>query len=162
MNTPVMTDQNAQLRWHSLLARFSFLALMVWAVTTWVTGYVFAPLMFVKWPKIEAGLITGELLRMTYLVSLLCAIVLLIDYRVRFAGQLLHHKSLWLTLIALFIVVIQYAVITPKMQTLKATMLNNPADRSAFMQMHGVSQVLYLVTSLLLVALVWWQLRKCE
>jgi len=55
----------------------------------------------------------------------------------------------------LFIVVIQYAVITPKMQTLKATMLNNPADMSAFMQMHGVSQVLYLITSLLLAVLVW-------
>ena len=151
-----------QPRWHMLLARFSFLALMIWAVTTWITGYVFAPLMFAQWSKIEAGLITGELLRMTYLISLLCAIVLLIDYRVCYAGQLLHHKSLWFTLIALFIVVIQYAVITPKMQTLKATMLNNPADMSAFMQMHGVSQVLYLITSLLLAVLVWGRLKKIE
>ena len=157
-----MTHITEQPRWHELLARFSFLALMIWAVTTWITGYVFAPLMFAKWSKIEAGLITGELLRMTYLVSLLCAIVLLIDYRVRFARQLLHQKNLWLTLITLFIVVIQYAVITPKMQTLKATMLNNPADMSAFMQMHGVSQVLYLITSLLLAVLVWGRLKKIE
>ena len=150
-----MVETPLKPRWHEPLARFSFLALMIWAVTTWVTGYVFAPLMFAKWPKIEAGLITGELLRMTYLIGLVCAIVLLIDYRVRYARQLLHHKSLWLTLVALFVVVIQYAVITPKMQTLKATMLNNPADMSAFMQMHGVSQVLYLITSVLLAVLVW-------
>ena len=150
-----MVDTSLKPRWHELLARFSFLALIIWAVTTWVTGYVFAPLMFAKWPKIEAGLITGELLRMTYLIGLVCAIVLLIDYRVRDARQLLHHKSLWLTLLALFVVVIQYAVITPKMQTLKATMLNNPADMNAFMQMHGVSQVLYLITSVLLAVLVW-------
>ena len=150
-----MVETPLKPRWHELLARFSFLALIIWAVTTWVTGYVFAPLMFAKWPKIEAGLITGELLRMTYLIGLVCAIVLLIDYRVRYARQLLHHKSLWLTLLALFVVVIQYAVITPKMQTLKATMLNNPADMNAFMQMHGVSQVLYLITSVLLAVLVW-------
>ena len=150
-----MVETPLKPRWHELLARFSFLALIIWAVTTWVTGYVFAPLMFAKWPKIEAGLITGELLRMTYLIGLVCAIVLLIDYRVRDARQLLHHKSLWLTLLALFVVVIQYAVITPKMQTLKATMLNNPADMNAFMQMHGVSQVLYLITSVLLAVLVW-------
>ena len=150
-----MVETPLKQRWHELLARFSFLALRIWAVTTWVTGYVFAPLMFAKWPKIEAGLITGELLRMTYLIGLVCAIVLLIDYRVRDARQLLHHKSLWLTLLALFVVVIQYAVITPKMQTLKATMLNNPADMNAFMQMHGVSQVLYLITSVLLAVLVW-------
>ena len=150
-----MVETSLKPRWHEPLARFSFLALMIWAVTTWVTGYVFAPLMFAKWPKIEAGLITGELLRMTYLIGLVCAIVLLIDYRVRDARQLLHHKSLWLTLLALFVVVIQYAVITPKMQTLKATMLNNPADMNAFMQMHGVSQVLYLITSVLLAVLVW-------
>lgn len=150
-----MVETSLKPRWHEPLARFSFLALMIWAVTTWVTGYVFAPLMFAKWPKIEAGLITGELLRMTYLIGLVCAIVLLIDYRVRYARQLLHHKGLWLTLVALFVVVIQYAVITPKMQTLKATMLNHPADMSAFMQMHGVSQVLYLITSVLLAVLVW-------
>ena len=150
-----MVETPLKPRWHELLARFSFLALIIWAVTTWVTGYVFAPLMFAKWPKIEAGLITGELLRMTYLIGLVCAIVLLIDYRVRDARQLLHHKSLWLTLVALFVVVVQYAVITPKMQTLKATMLNNPADMNAFMQMHGVSQVLYVITSVLLAVFVW-------
>lgn len=154
-----MVETPLKPRWHEPLARFSFLALMIWAVTTWVTGYVFAPLMFAKWPKIEAGLITGELLRMTYLIGLVCAIVLLIDYRVRYARQLLYHKSLWLTLLALFVVVIQYAVITPKMQTLKATMLNNPADMSAFMQMHGVSQVLYLITSVLLAVLVWGRVK---
>ena len=154
-----MTEIAQKPRWHAWLARLSFLALMIWAVTTWITGYVFAPLMFAKWPKIEAGLITGELLQATYVISLICAVFVLIDYRVRCAHQLLHNKNLWLMLIALFIVIIQYAVITPKMQALKANMLSNA---SAFMQLHGVSQVLYLITSLVLAALVWERLKAVQ
>ncbi len=154
-----MTEIAQKPRWHAWLARFSTLALMIWAVLTWVTGYVFAPLMFAKWPKIEAGLITGELLQATYVISLICAVFVLIDYRVRCAHQLLHNKNLWLMLIALFIVIIQYAVITPKMQALKANMLSNT---SAFMQLHGVSQVLYLITSLVLAALVWERLKAVQ
>lgn len=154
-----MTEIAQKPRWHAWLARFSTLALMIWAVSTWLTGYVFAPLMFAKWPKIEAGLITGELLQATYVISLICAVFVLIDYRVRYAHKLLHNKNLWLTLIALFIVIIQYAVITPKMQALKANMLSNV---SAFMQLHGVSQVLYLITSLVLAALVWERLKSVQ
>ena len=154
-----MTEIAQKPRWHAWLARFSTLALMIWAVITWVTGYVFAPLVFAKWPKIEAGLITGELLQATYVISLICAVFVLIDYRVRYAHKLLHNKNLWLMLVALFIVIIQYAVITPKMQALKANMLSNA---SAFMQLHGVSQVLYLITSLVLAALVWERLKAVQ
>ena len=157
MPSSVMTEHHLKPRWHTLLARFSTLALMIWAVGTWLTGYVFAPLMFAKWPKIEAGLITGELLQATYVISLMCAIVVLLDYRVRNAQKLLHNKNLWLTVIALFIVIIQYAIVTPKMQALKANMLSNA---SAFMQLHGVSQVLYLITSLVLAWLVWARLKS--
>ncbi|MCE1159618.1 MAG: DUF4149 domain-containing protein [Burkholderiales bacterium] len=142
------------------LERCAKIALMFWAIVTWATGYVFAPVMFAKFDKIQAGLNTGELLHATYVLSLLCALVLLMDVRVRFRQQLLHLTDLWLILGALFIVIVQYVGISPKMSTLKQTMLNNPADASAFMQWHGVSQVLYLVTSVLLAILVWRRLLK--
>ena len=142
------------------LERCAKIALMFWAIVTWATGYVFAPVMFAKFDKIQAGLNTGELLHATYVLSLLCALVLLIDFRVRFKQRLLHLTDLWLTLGALLIVMIQYVGISPKMTTLKQTMLSNPADASAFMQWHGVSQVLYLITSVLLAVLVWRRLLK--
>ena len=142
------------------LERCAKIALMFWAIVTWATGYVFAPVMFAKFDKIQAGLNTGELLHATYVLSLLCAVVLLMDVRVRFRQQLLHLTDLWLILAALFIVIVQYVGISPKMTTLKQTMLNNSADASAFMQWHGVSQVLYLVTSVLLAVLVWRRLLK--
>ena len=142
------------------LERLAKIALMFWAIVTWATGYVFAPVMFAKFDKIQAGLNTGELLHATYVLSLLCALVLLIDFRVRFKQHLLHLTDLWLTLGALFIVIVQYVGISPKMSTLKQTMLSNPADASAFMQWHGVSQVLYLITSVLLAVLVWRRLFK--
>ena len=142
------------------LERLAKIALMFWAIVTWATGYVFAPVMFAKFDKIQAGLNTGELLHATYVLSLLCALVLLIDFRVRFKQHLLHLTDLWLTLGALFIVIVQYVGISPKMTTLKQTMLSNPADASAFMQWHGVSQVLYLITSVLLAVLVWRRLLK--
>lgn len=142
------------------LERLAKIALMFWAIVTWTMGYVFAPVMFAKFDKIQAGLNTGELLHATYVLSLLCALVLLIDFRVRFKQRLLHLTDLWLTLGALLIVMIQYVGISPKMTTLKQTMLSNPADASAFMQWHGVSQVLYLITSVLLAVLVWRRLLK--
>ena len=142
------------------LERLAKIALMFWAIVTWATGYVFAPVMFAKFDKIQAGLNTGELLHATYVLSLLCALVLLIDFRVRFKQRLLHLTDLWLTLGALLIVMIQYVGISPKMTRLKQTMLSNPADASAFMQWHGVSQVLYLITSVLLAVLVWRRLLK--
>ncbi|MBS1174325.1 MAG: hypothetical protein H6R05_456 [Burkholderiaceae bacterium] len=142
------------------LQRFAKIALMFWAIVTWVTGYVFAPVMFAKFDKVQAGLNTGELLHATYVLSLLCVLVLLIDFRVRFKQRLLHLTDLWLTLGALFIVIVQYVGILPKMATLKQTMLSNPADASAFMQWHGISQVLYLITSVMLAVLVWHRLLK--
>ena len=104
------------------LERLAKIALMFWAIVTWTTGYVFAPVMFAKFDKIQAGLNTGELLHATYVLSLLCALVLLIDFRVRFKQHLLHLTDLWLTLGALFIVIVQYVGISPKMTTLKQTM----------------------------------------
>ena len=142
------------------LERCAKIALMFWAIVTWATGYVFAPVMFAKFDKIQAGLNTGELLHATYVLSLLCAVVLLMDVRVRFRQQLLHLTDLWLILAALFIVIVQYVGISPKMTTLKQTMLNNPTDASAFMQWHGISQVLYLITSVLLAILLWRRLLK--
>lgn len=142
------------------LERFAKIALMFWAIVTWVTGYVFAPLMFAKFDKIQAGVNTGELLHATYVLSLLCALVLLIDVRVRFKQKLLHLTDLWLILGSLFIVIVQYVGISPKMTALKQTMLNNSADASAFMQLHGVSQILYLITSVLLAVLLWRRLLK--
>ena len=142
------------------LERFAKIALMFWAIVTWITGYVFAPLMFAKFDKIQAGVNTGELLHATYVLSLLCALVLLIDVRVRFKQKLLHLTDLWLILGSLFIVIVQYVGISPKMTALKQTMLNNSADASAFMQLHGVSQILYLITSVLLAILLWRRLLK--
>ena len=50
MRPETMTETAQKPRWHAWLARLSFLALMIWAVTTWITGYVFAPLMFAILP----------------------------------------------------------------------------------------------------------------
>ena len=142
------------------LERCAKIALMFWAIVTWVTGYVYAPVMFAHFDKAQAGLNVGHLLNAVYVISLVSALILLIDARVRYAGQLPHLRELWLILAALFITVVQYVGISPKMAQLKQSMLINPSDAHAFMQWHGVSQVLYLVTSLILVVLVWRRLLK--
>ncbi len=152
-----MTDARAMTVWLERCAKF---ALMFWAIVTWVTGYIYAPLMFAHFDKVQAGLNVGHLLNAVYVISLICALVLLIDARVRFAGRLMHLRELWLIVAALFIVLVQYVGVSPKMAQLKQTMLSNPLDARAFMQWHGVSQVLYLITSLILVVLVWRRLLK--
>lgn len=143
-----------------VLERLARLALMVWAVTTWVTGYVFAPILFAHNSKMQAGHDVGWLLNAVYLMSLGCAALMLLDVRVRLAGRLGQVREWVWVVLAVGLVVVQYVGISPKMAQLKSALLVQPELAASFAQWHGVSQLVYLLTSVLLVWMVWQRLLK--
>lgn len=141
------------------LVSLANLALVLWAGATWTVGYVAAPLLFAHFPRALAGDAVGVLLNGVYVLGLCCALVMLLDMRLRLSKQLHGQRELWYLLALVLLLVVQYAGVTPFMADLKAQSLVNPAAASDFARWHGVSQVLYLLQSLLLLVLVWRKTR---
>ena len=142
-------------RSHTALHIIASLALVLWAGSTWVSGYVFAPILFAAYERTQAGEIAGLLFKAVNIIGLVSAMLLLLDYRVRFSKQLQHQRGLWLVALILFLVLLQYVGFAPLMQKAKLA-----GDVGQFAQWHGVSQVVYLLQSLGLVALLYERLYK--
>ena len=141
------------------LASLANLALVVWAGATWVVGYLVAPLLFAHFPRVLAGEAVGVLLNGVYVLGLCCAVLMLLDMRLRLSKQLHLQRELWWLIGMVFLLVVQYAGLTPLMADLKAQSLVNPAMAADFSRWHAVSEVLYLAQSLMLLVLVWRKIR---
>ncbi|MGL4767738.1 MAG: DUF4149 domain-containing protein [Formosimonas sp.] len=138
-----------------LLSLAAIFALVLWAGATWAAGYVFAPTWFAAYGRVQAGEVAGHMFAVLNRLGLVCAMVLLLDYRVRAAGRLVHERGLWLVLGLVFALIVQEFGLTPLMQTAKLS-----GDAAQFGRLHGISQVLYLAQSLALAALVWLQFNS--
>lgn len=137
----------------------SAIALIVWAVLTWVAGYVVAPILFARYPSVVAGQIAGEVFRVTQQLCVACAMVMLIDFRVRFSRRLQQSTDFWAVIISLALILVQHLSFSPKMAALKMLM-PDPQAASDFSKLHGASQVVYLIQSLLLAWMVWRRFRR--
>ena len=134
-------------------------ALVLWAGATWAAGYVFAPALFAHFPRELAGDAAGQVFAALNVLALVCAALMLLNLRVRFAGQLSQQRELWWVVGALFLVLVQYIGLAPKMAALKLLFPDAQA-MATFAQWHGVSQVLFLGQSAALIYLVWRRLMR--
>ena len=142
------------------LSMLSDAALVLWAGATWAAGYVFAPALFAHFSRDVAGEAAGQMFTALNVLALACAALILLDLRVRFAKQLQYQRELWWVVGLVFLVLVQYIGLAPKMAALKALFPNAQAE-AAFGPLHGVSQVLFLLQSGALGYLVWRRfLRK--
>ncbi len=135
-----------------------------WAVALWVgglfaVGYLAAPVLFHQLEdKALAGMLAGRMFSLMAYVGMACAAYLLLHRLIRYGGASLKQAFFWLALVMLLLTVAQHFGIQPIMAELKAQAL--PADvmdslfRSRFETWHGISSVVYLIQSLLGLALV--------
>lgn len=144
---------------YALTRLASTVSLIVWVVLTWAAGYVVAPILFAHYPSAVAGLMAGEVFRVVQLISVACAMVMLIDFRVRFSRQLQHSTDFWAVIISLALVLAQHLGFSPRMTALKI-LLPDAQAASDFSRLHGASQVVHLVQSVLLAWLVWRRFRR--
>ncbi|GAB3431446.1 DUF4149 domain-containing protein [Massilia solisilvae] len=130
------------------------LVAVLWAGSLWALGYVAAPTVFRMLPSTQAGEIVGALLERQAWLAMACALVLLV--LARFAQDLDAKRKRALVIVVVVMLacaLVIYLGLQPAMARMREAA--GPAGVRAspywtqFAAMHGVSQVLHMVESLL-------------
>lgn len=139
--------------------------LAVWAMTLWVgglwaVGYLVAPALFHHLPqdRMQAGMLAGYMFTYIAWFGLVAGAWLLLFRLNRFGGAALKQGFFWIALLMILLTIAQHWGIQPILQQLKDQAM--PKDvmeslfRDRFATWHGISSVIYLIESLLGLALV--------
>lgn len=138
--------------------------LALWAVALWVgglfaIGYLAAPVLFYHLQdRMLAGMLAGRMFAIIAYVGMACGAYLLLHRLMRLGGGALKQAFFWIALAMLLLAVGQRFGIQPILEGLKEQAL--PQDvmqslfRDRFAAWHGVSSAVYLIQSLLGLALV--------
>ena len=138
--------------------------LAAWAATLWVgglwaVGYLAAPTLFYNLDdRMLAGMLAGKMFGYIAWVGMVCGTWLLLFRLTRLGGAALKQGIFWVVLVMLLLTVAQQFGIQPIMQQLKDQAM--PKDvmeslfRDRFATWHGISSAIYLIESLLGLALV--------
>lgn len=139
-------------------------SLYLLAITLWVggllaVGYVVAPTLFAELAdRTLAGNLAGAMFTWIARIGLVCGAYLLLFLLARRGWQAFKFRLFWIVLIMLLLTVAGHFGIQPILAQLKADALPREVMQSVmrdrFAAWHGVSSVLYLVQSVLGLALV--------
>ncbi len=123
----------------------------LWVGGLWVIGYVVTPILFASLDDRRlAGELAGHMFTAVNYIGLACATLLLAFAVLKLKGSFLKERRIMALLLMLVLVVISAFVLQPMMQELKFAGIVPDSEAAAqFGQLHGVSSVLYLITSLL-------------
>ncbi len=138
---------------------FATLSATLWVGGTWMLGYVVVPALFKVLPDRQlAGMVAGQLFTLLACIGIACALYLLLYRLQRFGRTALKQAAFRITVAMLLLVLAGQFVLQPILADLKAQALPLDVMKSAlasqFMTWHGVSSILYLIQSLLGIALV--------
>jgi hypothetical protein len=138
---------------------FHFLAVTIWAGSLWTVGLLVVPTLFDALPdRVLAAPLSARLFLYASLVGLACAVYLLLFRLVRFGGHALRQWFFWVVVVLGLLTLAgqfgaQWMLSVAKGQALAHDFIGAVLrDRTA--AWHGVASVLYLLQSLLAVALV--------
>ena len=142
----------------NLPRHLALLCAALWVGGMAAVGYLAVPVLFQTLPDRQmAGLLAGKMFAVMAYVGIGCALYLL-AYQLREFGQLCwKQKTVWIITAMLLLVLIGQFGIQPAMAELKAQALPQEVMQSAlagqFKALHGVASILYLIQSLLGLAL---------
>ena len=138
-----------------LLPRVRLLLACLWAGSLWAVGYVVAPTLFVTLhDNVLAGAMVGSLLRSVAWLSIVCALALLaLVWRARDLSQAQRDGLLRLIGAMLLCCLMIYLGFQPVMASLRdmagpGGLAGTPLAKR-FGMLHGASQLVYLVESVL-------------
>lgn len=134
-------------------------AVTLWAGGLWIVGFVVAPLLFSRLgDRALAGLMAGKLFSVMAWIGIACAVYLIVYRLARHGAGCLRQGFFWTVVAMLLLVLAGEFGVQPVMAALRAQALPKEVMESVlrdrFMTWHGVASVLYVVQSLLGVALV--------
>lgn len=121
-----------------------------------MAGYVVAPSLFASLDDRQlAGQLAGQVFRLVSYIGLAAGSVLLISVLMRAGSAWRREWRVWTLIAMLVLVLIGAFVIQPMMVELKVGgIVPGSAQAAAFGRMHGISSVLFLITSVLGLGLV--------
>jgi hypothetical protein len=126
----------------------------LWAGSLWAVGYLVAPTLFARVDSSVAGEIVGHLLRSEAWLSFCCALALLGMLRLAADLEQRARKRLsWLVLAMLACALILYFGIQPMMAQLREAAgpggVRGSPQWHQFAMLHGISQLVYVIESVL-------------
>lgn len=134
-------------------------ALSLWVGGLWAIGYLAAPMLFYSLSdRMLAGMLAGKMFAGIAWIGMACASWLILFRFVRFGGAALKQSYFWIVMLMFLLTLAGHFGIQPILAQLKEAAL--PKDvmqslfRDRFATWHGVSSVVYLIQSLLGLALV--------
>jgi len=136
------------------------LLLTVWIGGMWAVGYLVAPTLFaILDDRALAGTIAGRLFSVMSYVGLVCGSLLLLSLILAVGKRFFYQWRGYVLLGMLVIIVVGQFVLQPQMAALREVGLHG-ATTTAFMRLHGISQILFLAVSLGGLALVVFGVRN--
>ena len=143
-----------------MLAKARLLVVTLWAGSLWTVGYLVAPTLFATLhDSALAGTIVGSLLKSEAWVSIVCAVLLFILVGTARSVDAVQKRRL-LTVVGVMVAcaLVIYLGVQPAMAALKeaagGTAMRQSPQWTQFAILHGVSQLLYVVESVLAAVLV--------
>ena len=135
------------------------LLITAWVGGLWAVGYLAVPVLFYAQPdKQLAGLLAGQMFSLVAYLGMVCGMYLLI-HRFSVSGRESFRHALFWTVVAMLLLslVLQFGIqaimADLKLQALPLDVMHSAfADR--FKMLHGISNVIYLIQSLLGIFLV--------
>ena len=154
-----MTTTSKRTNVRSLLRHLATLSITLWVGGMWLLGYVVVPVLFKSLPdRMLAGKVAGELFTLLAFIGIACALYLLAYHLYRSGRAALHSAGFRLVAAMLLLVCIGEFALQPILADLKAQVAPLDVMKSAlaaqFKTWHAVSGSVYLVQSLLGIALV--------
>ncbi len=128
------------------------LLITAWAGGLWLIGYLAVPLLFYSQPDRQlAGQLAAEMFNQLAWLGLACATYLLSVFAIQLKQRIRHYAPAWIILGMLLISLSIQAGVQPQMAELKAL---GQSATTEFKWLHGTASLLYLLQSLLAIALV--------
>ena len=130
------------------------LAITAWVGSLWAISYLAAPVLFYRQPDRElAGQLAGQMFSAMHEIGLVCGVYLLAYLFFQFKRTATRQPLFWTSSLMLLITLIMLLYFGPAMNGLKAQALPLDVMHSAyaarFGMLHGISQMLALIESLL-------------
>lgn len=119
--------------------------LTAWTGGMWAIGYIAAPTLFsLLDDRKMAGQLAGQMFHIINWIGLICGILLLITVFKRYG----RNWQLWILLVMVLLVANSEFILQPMMTELKAQgLLEGSEAKARFGMLHGISSILYLLTS---------------
>jgi len=140
------------------MLRAARLIAVLWVGSLWTVGYLVAPTLFATLSdRVQAGTIAGSMFRVEAWLSIFCAVVQIVLLRSRSSASRNGRRMQVLVLSMLAATLVSHFALQPLMASLREaagpTGVMAPDVKMQFGILHGISSAIYLLESVLGVAL---------